>query len=315
MRELGFATDFAGESVQVLEIEHTLQMMSEAGFTHVHWCHEWDGDYIYSLFEMFQIKEWFEKYGLKAKSLHASKGSRKPTSDRACGYFRKDYTSEIEWNRLAGVELIKNRVDLASILGAKEIVLHMYLPYVTFYEQPESKERFFHQVVRSLDELKTYCLEKGVMICLENMLEAPAKEQFAQFDYLFGRYPKEFLGFCFDTGHANIILNEQAKQFAIRYKDRLCSIHINDNMGGPKEDFWGRADLTGPCDQHRIPWEGNINWEEMAEIIADSAYKLPIVMELACGKEEKKAFLERAYKAGIRLTELIEQSRIEKKKQ
>lgn len=312
MKELGFATDFAGESELILEIEHTLKMIAEAGFTHIHWCHEWDGDYIYSSFEMLQIKEWFEKYGLKAKSLHASKGSRKSIVDRVSGYFRKDYTSEIEWNRLAGVELIKNRVDLAAILGAREIVLHMYLPYVTFYEQPGYKDGFFSQVTRSLDELEPYCLKKGVMICLENLLEAPAEEQFDQFDYLFGRYRKEFLGFCLDTGHANVVLNERAKEFPIRYQDRLCSIHINDNMGGPKENFWGKPELTWPCDQHRIPGEGIINWEEMANIIADSVYELPLVMELSCREDDKKIFLKRAYDAGIRLTKLVESNRVKR---
>ena len=40
----------------------------------------------------------------------------------------KDYLSELEPNRIAGVELIKNRVELVHVLGGKEIVLHMYLP-------------------------------------------------------------------------------------------------------------------------------------------------------------------------------------------
>lgn len=303
--ELGFATDFAGESTQVLEIEHTLKLIAQAGFTHVHWCHEWDGDYIYSQFEMLQIKEWFQKYGLKAKSLHASKGSSRPIVDRICGYFRKDYTSEVEWNRLAGVELIKNRIDLASILGANEIVLHMYLPYVTFQERPGYKDIFFHQVTKSLDELEGYCMRKGVTICLENLLEAPASEQFDQFDYLFGKYCKEFLGFCWDTGHANIVLNNQTAIFGRRYKDRLRSIHINDNMGGPDKDFWGRPDLTCPCDQHKIPWEGTINWDEIAEIISNSAYELPLVLELSCKEPDQNTFLKKSYEAGIRLTESV----------
>ena len=44
-------------------------------------------------------------------------------------HYRKDYTSDLEPNRIAGVELIKNRVELTHVLGGNEIVLHMYLPY------------------------------------------------------------------------------------------------------------------------------------------------------------------------------------------
>ena len=54
----------------------------------------------------------------------------------------KDYLSELEPNRIAGVELIKNRVELVHVLGGKEIVLHMYLPTKSFEEKPETKELF-----------------------------------------------------------------------------------------------------------------------------------------------------------------------------
>ena len=38
--------------------------IAEAGFSHIHWCFDWTGDYIYSKAEMYQIREWMEKYGL-----------------------------------------------------------------------------------------------------------------------------------------------------------------------------------------------------------------------------------------------------------
>ena len=55
---------------------------------------------------MEQIRGWMEKYGLKAKSLHASKGSaRAEGCERVRGHYRKDYTSQLEPNRIAGVEV------------------------------------------------------------------------------------------------------------------------------------------------------------------------------------------------------------------
>ena len=67
MIELGFASDFGGQSTKLSEIREGLRRISEAGFTHVHWCHEWDGDYLYAPSEMLQIKSWFDTFGLKAK--------------------------------------------------------------------------------------------------------------------------------------------------------------------------------------------------------------------------------------------------------
>ena len=46
--ELAIATDYSGESSRTEDSEHILKMVSQAGFTHIHWCHEWDGDYTYS---------------------------------------------------------------------------------------------------------------------------------------------------------------------------------------------------------------------------------------------------------------------------
>lgn len=132
--ELGINTDYEAEYVKIEEIEESIRRIAAAGFSHMHWCYEWDGDYIYSRSEMEQIRGWMDKYGLKAKSLHSSKGSRGVGNGRMDVHYRKDYTSTIEYNRVAGVELIKNRVELAHILGTTEIVLHMYLPYLDFEE-------------------------------------------------------------------------------------------------------------------------------------------------------------------------------------
>ena len=52
--ELAIATGYCGESPRTEDLEHILKMVSKAGFTHIHWCHEWDGDYTYSTYEMQQ---------------------------------------------------------------------------------------------------------------------------------------------------------------------------------------------------------------------------------------------------------------------
>ena len=174
--ELGINTDFANEPWELEEIKNKLREIAEAGFTHIHWCFDWDGDYLYARSEMEQIRSWMDELGLKEKGLHASKGSRRFVERYAeAPHGRKDYLSELEPNRIAGVELIKNRVELVHVLGGKEIVLHMYLPTKSFEEKPETKELFYQQACKSLDELQPYCKELGVKICLENLFEASAE--------------------------------------------------------------------------------------------------------------------------------------------
>lgn len=287
--ELAIATDFAGESTELEQIRETLEKIAKAGFTHIHWCHEWDGEYIYSSYEMQQIREWMDQLGLKSKALHATKGSRRNVNIRR-EHYRKDYTSNWEYNRKAGVELIKNRVDLAKCLGASEIVLHLYVPHFTIRENPEAKEDFYCCVYKSMDELMPYCIEKGVRICLEDLFDMPGEDVLEVWDRLFARYPAEFLGLCFDSGHANMLWGNQMTEIIRKYGDRLYAIHLHDN--------------NGAVDFHMIPGTGRIDWERVMEALAESTYEGPLVLELSCYEKDTDVFLQKAYEAGCRLDRL-----------
>ena len=287
-------TDFAGESTQLEQIKAVLEQIARAGFTHIHWCHELDREYMYSVYEMRQIREWMDEYGLVSKALHATKGSARDVEIRE-GHYRKDYTSNWEYNRKAGVELIKNRVDLAEALGASEIVLHLYVPYLTIQRQPETKEDFYGCVYRSLDELMPYCREKKVRICIENLFDVPDKYMLEAWDRLFARYAKEFLGLCYDTGHANMVWRESAPEILGRYADRLYAVHIHDN--------------NGAMDSHWIPGDGGIQWEKVMDVIARSAYEGPLLLELGCNERDPERYLKRAYEAGCRLDALYKKGR------
>src|ERR1041384_2847480 len=86
--------------------ESQLRQMADAGFTHVHWCHEWNPDHLYSRDEMEQIATWFKNFGLTMLNVHASDGQK------------KHWASLDESQRLAGVELVQNRIELAAPHGS-----------------------------------------------------------------------------------------------------------------------------------------------------------------------------------------------------
>ncbi|MDR1852741.1 MAG: sugar phosphate isomerase/epimerase, partial [Propionibacteriaceae bacterium] len=189
---IAFSSDYLGESQDVRQIEATICAIARAGFSHIHWVHEWEGDYLYSPSEMDQIKHWFDEYGVLAKGVHASEGSARKNVIGKYHYRweaqnRKDYTSFDEYNRAAGVDLIRNRVDLCHKLGGHEIVLHMQLPYRSFAE-PGFKEHYYAQVIKSFSELKDYCADKEMRICVENMMGTPNADQIDQFERLFAAF-------------------------------------------------------------------------------------------------------------------------------
>ncbi len=310
---LAFATDYNGESKDVRELEKNLAELAEAGFSHVHWCHEWGTDDLYTTAEMLQIRSWIRKYGLGVKGIHGAEGLYEgdPTKyRRRCELQnRRSYSSQNEFNRLAGVELIENRVRMASILDAHEVVLHMQLPYEMFEEDESFRTRYFDQVCRSFDQLEPVCIAYDVRLCLENCLGTPAKHQLYEFDLMFSRYSSDFLGFCFDTGHANICCGDDPLLFARRYQDRLIFTHLCDNHGLQSPDCWTDGRKMGRCDEHLLPFEALFDWEGYAKVLAGSPIEEPLVIEPAFKGGDRTAYLHRAVKAGETFTAMVEKYR------
>jgi sugar phosphate isomerase/epimerase len=279
-------TDFHGETRDPGEIRETLAKIARAGFSHVHWCHEWNGPYLYSVYEMFQIREWLDELGLRVKGLHASSGGG-----------AKDYGSLNDYHRLAGVELVKNRVEMAHILDAGDLVLHFYQPEEAFEKDRDFRKRFFDQSFRSFDELEPFCRTRRIRICVENMWNNTGAATYAMYDALFERYDAGFMGLCFDTGHANLVCEGNRAGYAERYKDRLFMIHIHDNRGEK--------------DEHLLPFEGTFDWEAFAPVLARSPYEFPVLMEPTMrGYADKDAgddgpWLARALRAGERFSGMV----------
>jgi sugar phosphate isomerase/epimerase len=316
--ELALASDFGIYELSPESMDCQLGKLAKAGISHVHWAHDWDFEYLYSQWEMIQIKEMFDKYRLQCKGIHASEGNtrcriidgqprflnRKRMRDH-----RKNFTALNEYNRLAGVELLLNRVDLAHMLGAEEIVTHMVLPYEDFENIPDYKEAYYKQTFKSFDEMRSYCMAKGVRIAVENMICTPKEYQFEKFDRLFERYPLEYVGMCLDTGHSALVCLDNNTEFIERYYQRVIALHIDDNKSldsslAPDPD--GSAQKS---DKHMIPFEGGVvNWDKTAEMIAKSPYKMPLTLEVVVPKntvEDEMAGLERAKKAGEKLTQMV----------
>jgi sugar phosphate isomerase/epimerase len=247
-----------------------LQRIAEAGFTHVHWCHHWSTDFLYADSEMEQIARWFSEFGLGLTDLHASAGQE------------KGWASRREYERLAGVELVKNRIDMAARLGADVIILH--LPASP--DAPEARGAFWERVWQSLDALRRPAHEAGVRIALEN-------GNFSNIEQVLVRYDDSYVGLCYDSGHGH--LAPDGLDRLERLKGRLISIHLHDNDG-----------LT---DQHKIPFTGTIDWPRLIRIIAASAYTKWVSLETTtrhAGIADEADFLAQAHQAAGKLAEMIE---------
>jgi len=314
---LAINNDYKNDIPAINAIEEQIKNIAKSGFSHVHWCHDWNEEYMYCDIEMIQIKELLDNYGLKVKSIHASEGGFKAVrvNGKMVDYThkyrntvtRKDYTSPNEYTRLAGVELIKNRVNLAERLDTKEIVLHMQLPFKEFEESPKAEKIYWQQVFKSFDELKDYCAPKGIKIAVENLMMAPVKNEIEQFDKLFARYDFNFMGFCFDTGHGAIMYTDDPLFLVRKYQSRLIAAHIHQSL--PIDPGLLNDDMAVlKHDVHQVPDFVDEHWEDLAKIIAESPYELPIILEVVIPADQKNvdmAFLNNAREKGQKFTEMV----------
>lgn len=287
MSELSITSDFV---ISEGDPSPYLRKIAEAGFTHVHWCHHWRSDFLYSRSEIDQIGRWLKEYGLRLNDVHGSEG------------VEKFWYSRHEYARVAGVELVKNRLEFAARLGGDAIVMHAY-PRSKDPAEAGLYDELLGQMRRSLDELQPLAIELGVRIAIENLIDfagvksgaVSAEDAIDNFDLietLFSEYPPEYLGLCYDSGHAHLGYDRMERLDAV--KDRLCVLHLHDN--------------DGTSDAHRLPFQDTIDWSRLAGLIAASPYDKPLSFEVTIHKtgiESQEAFLRQAIASGEQFAQMV----------
>ncbi len=241
-------TDFLGSTGSP---EPRLRAIAEAGFTHLHWCHQWCTDFLYSSSELKAIGGWLKQYNLKLLDIHGSAGVEK------CWF------SPVEYERQAGVELVRNRIEMLGELGGTgAIMMHIVYTPVHYEVDRNLFRKQMDAVKRSIDELLVSVERNHTRLAIENTWG----DNWEPIDELLAAYPPELLGICYDSGHGN---SQQLKQldFLEQRKNRLQALHLNDNDG------------TG--DQHQPPFMGTVDWDRVAGILATSSYDRELSFELA----------------------------------
>ena len=246
-----------------------LQAIAEAGFSHVHWCHHWNTDFLYSTPEISQIQDWLEELGLKVTDIHASAGSE------------KGWASAREYERLAGVGLVANRLEMAARPGCDVAVLH--IPGEP--EDEPARRAYWDRVRRSLDALAHRSRATGVRIALEN---GGTPQSWIPIARVLSDYAPDLAGVCYDSGHGNLS-GDGLDQLAT-HAARLLAVHLHDN--------------DGSGDQHILPFMGTVDWGRLVGLIAGSSYGKWANLEVSqarSGHEDEGAFLREALAIAQRL--------------
>lgn len=143
-------------------------------------------------------------------------------------------------------EVAPKSMALCAFLECPYIVIHG-LKLARFLG---SEEKEWEQTETFLDSIIPMAKEMGITICIENLYEGvgghlvegpccDVRKAVERTDRINDKYHAEVLGFCFDTGHANLV-GIDFESFITALDYRLKVLHIHDN--------------DGIADLHQIPY-------------------------------------------------------------
>jgi sugar phosphate isomerase/epimerase len=207
--------------------------------------------------QIVELGHFFRDSDLKLFSMHAPMHSD-DCWGRSGPQATITITELVKARRIQMVDEIKRALEIAEYIPFRYLNQHLGC------KDEEWEERKVDAAFNSLDELSNFARQRGVEILLEN---TPNGFSSAQRLVSFLEMTHLNLGFCFDTGHAN--LGEGVPAAFETMKPRIRSTHIHDN--------------DGKTDQHLFPMHssgGTIDWKNTMELLRSGADQFPLVLEL-----------------------------------
>jgi sugar phosphate isomerase/epimerase len=189
----------------------------------------------------------------------------------------------VEANRRRAVDETVTTIEAAYRLGAPLVVLHPGIPTA---QQPEARDNRRDAFVSSVEELQRAAEPLGVRLALEVI-----PNRIGDAETLVGLLEDELeidgLGICLDTGHARMLGDvTEAVETASGY---LLTTHLHDN--------------DGRRDDHRVPFEGAIDWPAVMMSFMKIGYEGTWMFELV--GERPRDVLEKAARARRKLEGLL----------
>ena len=144
-------------------------------------------------------------------------------------------TGSREVNAYLRQQVAPKSMELCAFLECPYIVIHGF-KLARFLGSEEAEWEYTEQFIH---EIAPMAKEMGITICIENLydsvaghiVEGPccdARRSAERIDRINEQYGTEVLGFCFDTGHANLV-GIDFEDFICHLGHRLKVLHIHDN--------------------------------------------------------------------------------------
>lgn len=190
----------------------------------------WDYD---NLDEIKKIQDLLNEISVKVISFHAPMW--------AC------ISNPDNFERVKSLREIEKAILISERFNSKNVVIH-----ADGYSDCSLSLKL-QTIRKSMDELVDFARGYDIRILIENLFSPRITSEPEQILSIIDSYSENEAGICLDLGHLNIqgikfnSLNEN-------YYKRLCSVHLNDNINGEK-------------DEHLLPGMGNTPGQTKEDIL------------------------------------------------
>lgn len=172
-----------------------------------------------------------------------------------------------------------NDIKICKENGIELVIMHPTL----VYEDPGMNELGLNRIKEILD----YAKNINVKVAFENV------ELVEYLEYIIKNIDYPNLGVCYDVGHANLFCNGN---FNVElFKDRVFAIHLHDNF--KKKD------------DHNLPFDGTVNFEDAIKKIKDMNYNGYVIIESGYSNYYNNLSIEDyyklAYERGLKVNEMF----------
>jgi sugar phosphate isomerase/epimerase len=159
----------------------------------------------------------------------------------------------------ASLKRLKESIVNAAALGCRMWVFHpgMKTGISMFYPGGD-----WTRNLANIRLIAGFAEECGVEAALENIMEPFVLKNVAEFKRFYDEVNVD-LGLAFDTGHANVVGEVEA--FLKEFSDKLVHVHAHDNLG--------------KTDQHLGIGYGNIDWENVADLLKQASFDKIVIVE------------------------------------
>lgn len=137
-------------------------------------------------------------------------------------------------------------------------------------------------------KIADYARQLNIKIAFEN-----TKLQ-GYLEYIFDNIKNDNIGICFDIGHCHCFFKDDFSWE--KFSDKIFAVHLHDN--------------DGTDDQHRLPFDGTIDWQDFMFKLKTANYTGPITLESCYSnfyiKQSLQEFYVDSFKRAEKLKAMIE---------